>query len=241
MGRFLAAAALVALLVPAAHAQPEIEAVLGEHPTHEGEGSCTAASSDEQCAEYWEHHVNWWSWDYKEPHQFPEHRHMPGPFGFALLNFAVFAFIMYKLAGKPLKEFVRTRHVTIKQNLDEAATLRAEAARKLEEYQRKVAGIEAEVAGLLAEIRAQAEAEKARIVAAAAEQAARLRADAEAQIRNELARTRRELRREAADAAIAAAEAILREKLSLDDQKRLGDRYVAEVAESGRPQAAVRT
>ena len=45
------------------------------------EARCDANSSDERCLEYWENHINWWSWDYKQgPDQLPEHRHMPPPF-----------------------------------------------------------------------------------------------------------------------------------------------------------------
>ncbi len=232
------AVALAAFALPfAARAEGEAPAEAGG----QGEAACTASSTDEQCAEYWEDHINFWSWDYKEsPDQRREHRHMPPPFGFALINFAVFGFIMFRLAGKPLAEFVRTRHVTIKKDLDEAAALRAEAAAKLKEYQDKVAGIDAEIEALLTEFKRAAELEKARLVAAAAEQAARLKADAEAQIKSELNRTLRELRREAVTAAIAAAEAVLRDKLSLDDQKRLADRYVAEL-EGSTPAVAVRS
>lgn len=202
--------------------------------------ACTDASSDEECAAYWEHHINLWSWDYKaSPTQQPQHRHMPGPFGFALINFAVFGFILYRLAGKPLREFVLTRHVTIKKDLDEAATLRAEAAIKLKEYEAKIAGIQGEIDVLVSDIRKAAEAEKARIVTAAAEQAARLQADAETEIRNEIARTRRELRREAVNAALTAAEAMLIAKLDVNDFRRLADDYVAEI-EGSTPAAAMR-
>ncbi|MSP61165.1 MAG: hypothetical protein EXR72_12635 [Myxococcales bacterium] len=211
------------------------EAAPGEHAEGDHEAACSATTSDESCHHYWEHHINWWSWDYKAPQADPAHRHMPGPFGFALINFGVFALIMYRLAGKPLAEFVRTRHLTIKRDLDEAAALRAQAEAKLREYEGKIAGIDKEIDTLIAQIRTEAEAEKARIVAAAAAQAARLQADAEAQIKNELARARRELQREAVGAAIAAAEAVLRAKISLDDQKRLADRYIAEL--EGAPSA----
>jgi F-type H+-transporting ATPase subunit b len=196
---------------------------------HEEAAVCTAAATDEQCAEFWESNINWWSWDYKDPVKDPEHRHMPPPFGFALINFVVFGFIMYRLAAKPLKEFVRTRHVTIKKDLDESAATKASAAAKLREYEEKIAKIEDEVAALVAQIRKEAEAEKARIVAAAAEQAARLKADAEAQVKAEIARIQRALRREAVESALATAEATLREKLGADDQKKLADKYLAEL------------
>ena len=242
MRRLMPLAFAVLLGAPAlALAEGEAEPAGAEHVGDPDQLRCDASTSDEECEKYWEHHINLWSWDYKAgPAQLPEHRHMPGPFGFALINFAVFGFIMFRLAGKPLTEFVRTRHLTIKKDLDEAAALRAEAAAKLRSYEEKIAGIDAEIDALVGEIRKAAEAEKARIVAAAAEQAARLRADAETEIKNEINRTRRELRREAVGAALVAAEALIREKLGADDQRRLADRYVVELEENA-PAAAVRS
>jgi F-type H+-transporting ATPase subunit b len=191
---------------------------------------CTASANDEECREYWEHTINWWSWDYKvSPAQDREHRHMPPPFGFALINFAVFAMIMYRLAAQPLITYVRTRHITIKGDLEEAAELKAEAQARLTEYEQRIAGLDQEVAELIAQVRAEAEAEKARLIEQAAEQAKRLAADAKAQIASELERTRAALRREAVEAALATAESVLREKLSTDDQKRLAERFVVEM------------
>src|SRR5262245_55311966 len=51
--------------------------------------------------------ANWWSWDYKK-------KHLPPPFGFALVNFGIFALIMARLAGKPFRQFVLDRHLRIR-------------------------------------------------------------------------------------------------------------------------------
>jgi F-type H+-transporting ATPase subunit b len=230
------------------HAQAGVEGV--GSPANEGrdvreEGKATECptamteAADDECREYWESHINWWSWDYKGgSEQSPEHRHMPPPFAFALINFAVFAAIMYKLAAKPLQDFVRTRHLTIRKNIDEAAVLHREAEAKLREYEGKIASLDREIETLLAQVRAEAEAEKARIVEGAARQAERLKAEAEAQIRNELERVRRELKVEAVNAAVAAAQAAIGEKAGAEDQARLVERFVAEM-EGARPNKPV--
>lgn len=237
MRRLALAAALLALpaLAPA-------YAEEGEHAEHADghEPVCTAAAGDEECLEYWEHNVNWWSWDYRAPVKDPSHRHMPPPFGFALINFAVFGLIMYRLAARPLRDFVRTRHTTIKRDLDEAAAAKAAASAKLREYEAKIAGIEDEVARLVAQVKREAEEEKQRLIAQAAEQAKRLREDAEAQVRAEVRRIERALKREAVESALATAEKVLREKLSGDDQKKLADRYVADL-EGHRATTSVRS
>ncbi|HZS38197.1 MAG TPA: F0F1 ATP synthase subunit B [Polyangia bacterium] len=165
---------------------------------------------------------NWWTWDYKA-------KHLPPPFGFALVNFGIFALIMYRLAGKPLKNFVAERHSSIRKDLDEASRLRKEAEAKLHEYEQKVSNVEAEIDSLVKSIQREAEAEKERILAAAAEQATRLKADAQKQIEAEIARARSELRRGVIEAAVAAADEILKQQIGADDQRKMAERYVTDL------------
>ena len=221
---------VAALAVPFAVALAEEE---GHHEggataEHHGEEACTAASSEEECAEFWEHHINWFSFDYKAgPSQAREHRRMPAPFGFALVNFVVFAGIMYRLAAKPLREFVATRHLTIRKDLDEAAAMRRDADEKLRQSNAKLEAVDAEMDALVAKLRADAESEKARLVAAAEVEAERIRKDAQTQIATEMGRLRRELKREVVDLAMATATKLLVEGVKPADQHKLAERYLA--------------
>jgi F-type H+-transporting ATPase subunit b len=209
MRRFAFVALFLALLAAPSLAQEP------EHPAEAGESEAEG-----------EHGIqNWWTWDYKA-------RHLPPPFGFALINFGIFALIMYRLAGKPLKNFVAERHTSIRKDLDEASRLRQEAEAKLKEYERKVAGVEAEIDALVKGIQQEAETEKQRILAAAAEQAARLKVDAQKQIAAEIARARTELRRGVIEAAVAAADEILKKQIGADDQRKMAERYVVELEQS---------
>lgn len=182
--------------------------------------------------------VNWWSWDYGPNAKDPTHKGWPPPFGFALINFGVFLAIMSRLAWKPLKAFMVQRHDGIAKALDDAAKLRAEAQALLDAAQRRVAGVDAEIDALLATIRKEAEAEKARIVANAEADAKRLKVEAERQIAAEIERARRELRRGVIEAAVAAADETLRKNIAADDQRKMAERYVADVearSKHGRP------
>jgi F-type H+-transporting ATPase subunit b len=176
--------------------------------------------------------VNWWSWDYGPSAHDPSHRHWPPPFGFALVNFGIFFAIMWKLAANPLRTYVFARHERIRKDLDEAARLHREAQTHLNEYQTRIAGAEAEITRVVDEIRKEAEAEKARVIAAAEEQAVRLKAEAERQIKAEIERARLELRRGVIDAAVALADRLMRENIGADDQRKLAERYVAGVEQS---------
>jgi F-type H+-transporting ATPase subunit b len=226
---------------PVEHGGLSHEGKSDEQHGHE-HAACTAQSSDEECYEFWESHINWWSTDYKKsPTQAAEHRHMPPPLGFALFNFVVFAGIMYRLAGRPLREFVQARHITIKKDLDEAATLRRAAEARMKEYEARLAGLDAEIAGLVAGLRKDAEAEKSRIIASAEKEAARIRVDAERQIQTEMGQLKRELRREVVEVALAAAEKILQGNLRADDQRHLVDKYLTAIESAPAPAATPRT
>lgn len=173
--------------------------------------------------------INWWSWDYGPDAKDPSHRGWPPPFGFALINFAIFVAVLYRFGSGPVRAFIRQRHDTIRRDLDEAARLRREAAAKLEQAEQQLAGVEREIARLLESVLKEAEAEKARIVEAAHAQAARLRSDAERQIQAEIERARIELRRGVIATAVASADRILREQIGADDQHRMAELYVSDL------------
>src|SRR5437879_704165 len=108
MRKMLAAVAVagaIALAAPLSAQEGEAHETAVEHEAagHEGEGI-----------------INWWSWDYGNYCKDGAHKHRPPPFGFALINFAIFLAIMSRLAWKPLKQYVRERHDSIANNLHEA-------------------------------------------------------------------------------------------------------------------------
>jgi F-type H+-transporting ATPase subunit b len=167
----------------------------------------------------------------------PGDEKMPAPFGGALLNFAVFAFILYKLFGKSFTAMVLSRHETIAKQLAESGRLRDEAAQRLAEYTKRVQNLDAEIGGLVAGIRSEAETDRARIIAEAESRAARLRKDAELQIQAEIARVRATLEREAVETAMTMARKILTEKATDADQRALAEKFIKELGAAPRPRA----
>jgi F-type H+-transporting ATPase subunit b len=154
---------------------------------------------------------------------------------FALFNFAVFLGLLVKFAGPKLATHLRTRHDSIKEQLQEAARLRREAREKLEEYGRRIAGVDAEVDRLIGEIRAETEAEKQMILEQARHQADAMKRDAERRIESEIARARGMLEREVVAAAVAAAEKLLGERTTAADQTRMFDTFLETLAPASRP------
>jgi F-type H+-transporting ATPase subunit b len=146
---------------------------------------------------------------------------MSPPFILMLVNFAVFVWILLKYLWPAGKKVAADRHDEIKSALDEAGKLRAAAAKKLAEFETRIKDVDSEIATLVAGIRADAEADKQRILAAAAVQAAQMKHDAELRIAAEIELARAQLTREVAAAASTATEKLVREQANADDQRKL--------------------
>jgi F-type H+-transporting ATPase subunit b len=208
----------------------------GAHPSAEHTGGGEHAAGGEHGEAHHEPAhgiVNWWSWDYGPKAKDPTHRGWPAPFGFMLINFVIFLGILSRLLFKPLKNMAASRHEEIRRNLDAASKLRAEAEAKLREYEDKVKNVDAEIDALVTQLRSEAEAEKARIIANAEAEAQRLRADAQKQIDSEMARIRAELKAQLVDSVVGIAEQILTKNIGADDQRKMAERYVADLEKTG--------
>lgn len=159
-----------------------------------------------------------------------EEEGMSPPFVFMLLNFGLLLLILGKFGGPIASKLARDRHDQIKTALDEAAKLREQAQNKLTEYETRIKDVDAEVKKLVDGIRADADADKARILAAAAKQAEQLKREADQRIAAEIDLARASLQREVAVAATGATEKLLREKLTGDDQTKLVTTFIGSVA-----------
>jgi F-type H+-transporting ATPase subunit b len=154
---------------------------------------------------------------------------MSPPFVLMVMNFLFLVLILGKFGGPFAKKLARTRSDQIKRALDEAAELRDEARQKLDGYNARLAEADAEIKKMIDGMRADAEADKQRVIAAAEVQAAAMKKDAEARIAAEIVLARAVLAREVAAAATAAAESILREKTTPKDQSTLVDAFIADL------------
>lgn len=146
-----------------------------------------------------------------------------------LINFAIFAAIIYKLAGKRLKEFFSGRSYQIETELKDLDTRKADAEKQLKEVERSIANLEQEREAILSEFRSQGEALKESIVAAAKENAEKIRKQAEVTASQELKQAVDSVRIELADLVTEAAEKMIVEKLSKEDHEKLIDEYLTKV------------
>jgi len=161
-----------------------------------------------------------------QPHELPR----PAPFALLVFNFLIVVWILWKYGSPAARKMAETRSDQIRDALEEAGRLRDQAKAKLDEYNAKLKAAEDEITQMVDGMRKDAEAERARIVAAAEAQAQALQRDADARIAAEIERARAALTREVAVAAAQAAAELLRERTGASDHATLVDGFIQDVA-----------
>jgi F-type H+-transporting ATPase subunit b len=158
-----------------------------------------------------------------------EEEPMSAPFIYMVLNFALLLIILMKYGGPAAKNAAAERHDQIKTALDEAAKLRKQAADKLAEYESRLKDADSEIKKLVEGMRADAEADKARILGNAERQAAQMKKDAEQRIAAEIEYARAALTKEVTYAATKATEDLLKKKMVPSDQQKLISSFITDI------------
>jgi F0F1-type ATP synthase membrane subunit b/b' len=162
-----------------------------------------------------------------------------GTFIAQLINFGVLLFILIFFGlyfrGGLLNKFLRGKHDQLKGDIDGAARLRDEAQQKSDAQAKRIAELEQEVAHLRETMRQDAEREQTRMLEAARVRAQQMQEDMRNQIEAEVKLAAAELRAEAARAAVALAEAMVRQSVGFEDERRLAREFVAGFAGSPGP------
>ena len=147
-----------------------------------------------------------------------------------LLNFGVLIFVLVKFGGPAISKALAARHQQLKADLAAAAAARAEAETRLAQQEARLAALEQEIEGIRTGVKAEAEAEKARLIAMAEERAKRIREETTFVLDQQVKEAEERLRREVALAAVDLAEQMVRKSLGAADQQRMVDTFVTDVA-----------
>lgn len=222
----LRAAAIAALLVagaPVASAQDHHEGGHGE-PTHEAAGHAEHGEPDAHDA-----HGAGADHGGHGDHEAPFNTVQ---FLASIVNFFLWAFVIFYLARGPVTEFLRNRRHEVEEGIAKAERMQAEAQRVFDEYSERLEKLDDELDKMRAEMVQAGEAERDRLVADAEEKAARMRKDAQFLIDQQMKQLRVDLTKEAIEAAVSAAGTMLEAQASADDQKRLADEYLAHLKDN---------
>jgi F-type H+-transporting ATPase subunit b len=162
-------------------------------------------------------------------HEEPSAFGLTAPMWISLAMIAVFAILIWKRVPSLIGTALDKKIAGIREQLEEAAQLRAEAEALKSEYQAKAAQAGAEAATMIERARAEADS----IVSQAESDAAALVERRTRMAEDKIAAAERAavdaVRAKAASAATAAAEALIRDKLDDKADKAMVDATIAEL------------
>ena len=150
-------------------------------------------------------------------------------FMYRTINFVLVAGVLYKLAGKKFADFFRGRRTQIENQLSDLESRKIEAGKNLSQIEKDIANLASEKTRILDEYKAQGEAQKQAIIKAAEESAKQIRTQAKMTAENEVKASIDAVRSEMAELVVAAAEKLVREKLTAEEQEKLVDEYLTKV------------
>lgn len=149
-----------------------------------------------------------------------------------IVSFLILAFLLSRLAWKPLRQMMTDRQSRIAGALKEAADSRHEAQALRAQLDSERAGARAEAQKLLERAEKTAKEEASEIVAAAKAAAAQLHISAAAEIQAERDEALRSIRSEVADLAMRIAERVVRAELDGERQKAVLEQALRDVVQT---------
>ncbi|MFN2492192.1 MAG: hypothetical protein ABR501_04825 [Pyrinomonadaceae bacterium] len=138
-----------------------------------------------------------------------------------LFVFIAAAIYLHHKFGRPIREALRSRSERIKLELIRAREEHSKALKRLTEVEARFDTLDAEVTAIKEKARAEAEAEKKRLLAATDNEIAKMREQSKREIESAGKTARLELRKFAAQESVRLAEEILQTEIGPEDDARL--------------------
>ena len=146
-------------------------------------------------------------------------------------NMVVFIGLLVYLVGGPVKKAFAERSAEIRRAADEARERRTKADQMAGDIQARLTQIESDVRAIHERAQAEGEKQKRELIAAAEAEAQKILAAAKSEVDNRLKHARKELTEYAGQLASERAAAILKDKITEDDQRKLFDESLRELSE----------
>jgi len=150
----------------------------------------------------------------------------PGLIFWTLVTFFCAAWVLRRVAWRPILTRVEEREKSLQGSLDAAKHERAEAERLLGEQKAAIATARREASEMVRKNAEDVERLRADLLAKARAQAEELKADAKRAIEDEKVKAVAEVKGVAADLAVQIAEKLLGEALDADKQRKLAQQYL---------------
>ncbi|MBA2450484.1 MAG: F0F1 ATP synthase subunit B [Chloroflexi bacterium] len=143
-------------------------------------------------------------------------------------NFIVLIFLLSRILYKPIVGMLDDRQQRIRESIEEAERVRADAARADQEREALLGQTRREIQEMLTNATQMAERIQSDARRDAQEQSQRIIERAQQESRAERAQSMVELRREVANLAVLAAERVISRNLDQQAQRQLVDEFLAE-------------
>ncbi len=132
------------------------------------------------------------------------------------INFAILVGILVYLLKTPTVSFVRGRHTSLKEELDQTQAKLVGAQRQYAEYSSRLSSMDAEITNLVQSVRSEAESAKVRILTEARRSADQIVIDSKRTAEAMLVEFKDQVRVDLANQVIARTETILKTKMTGD-------------------------
>lgn len=152
-----------------------------------------------------------------------------GEFIPACIAFAIIWFLLAKFAWPVVLKAMEDRENKIKNDLDDAERSKKDAAASAEEYKAKISEADRKAEEIVAEAKKEAEAQRAQIIAKAQEDASQIITKAHGAVDAERHKAMIELSGSVVDLSVEIASKIVGDNMSQDQQRKLAEKYLAEV------------
>ena len=148
----------------------------------------------------------------------------------ALIAFLVILAVMAKLVWPPVLEMMEKRQQKIQDDLDAAERSKIKAAEEAKSYEAKILDAHHEADQIVAKAKKEAEEVRSAVLAKAQREAADIIAKAHGAVDSERHKAMIELSSSVVDLSVEIASKIIGNDLSEEEQRRLAEKYLAEVS-----------
>ena len=154
----------------------------------------------------------------------------PAEFIPALIAFLVIWLIMAKLAWPSILGMMEKRQQKIQDDLDSAEKSKAKAAAEAQSYEDKLVDANRKAEEIISEAKKEAEEERSQILAKAQHEVSAIVVKAHGAVESERKKAMIELSSSVVDLSVEIASKIIGNDLSEDEQRKLAEKYLAEVS-----------
>jgi F-type H+-transporting ATPase subunit b len=151
---------------------------------------------------------------------------------FPLLNFLIYAGIIYYFAVPLIRSFLKSRHDEVLATVTEAAARKRSAEALVADYRSRLAKLDQEIESIQTSLKAEGERDKTRLLREAEELAAKIKSDAQLLAEQEVKAAKYQVFLELADRAKASATDLIRRHLSQADQGRLVEEFLHDLGQA---------